>query len=154
MAGKISELTPKATPTGSEEVEVRDGSSNVSVTLQKIAGLAVGGAYDAQMSFYGTPANGQVLGDWYPARAGSAVLQANSFGKAAAAATAETVLSLKKNGAEVATVTFAAAGTDGTVSASPAIQSFVAGDHFQLVNAATADATLADIHFALYATHS
>lgn len=151
---KISELTDAVTLTGSETVAIVQSSATVKVTAQNIADLHAGGVYDTQLSFYGTPSNGQILGDWYPARSGTATLQANSFANARAAATAETVLSLKKNGSEVATITFAASGTTGTVSASPALQSFTSSDHFQLVNAATADATLADIHLTIYAVYS
>jgi len=62
------------------------------------------------------------------------------------AATASTVFSLKKNGTEFATITFAIAGTVATFVAASAT-TLSPGDYISLVAPATADATLADIGF-------
>jgi hypothetical protein len=60
------------------------------------------------------------------------------------AATASSVFSLQKNGAEFATITFAASGTVGTfVCASDT--SFASGDVFSIVTPSPRDATLGDI---------
>jgi len=62
------------------------------------------------------------------------------------AATASTVFSLKKNGTQFATITFAASGTVATfVAASSTTLS--PGDYLTLVAPASADASLADIGF-------
>jgi hypothetical protein len=67
-----------------------------------------------------------------------------STGYARIAATAETVLDVQKNGANIGTVTFAAASPTSTFAlASPT--SFAAGDRLGIVNEDPADATLAGV---------
>lgn len=63
------------------------------------------------------------------------------------AATAQTIFSLKKNGTEFATITFAASGTVATFTAASAT-TLSPGDYLTLVAPASADSTLADIGFA------
>lgn len=65
---------------------------------------------------------------------------------AGAAATASTVVTLKKNGTSIGTLTWAIAGTVPTVAFTGAV-SFAGGDTFSVHGPATADATLADISF-------
>ena len=68
---------------------------------------------------------------------------------AEASATASTVFDVKKNGSNVGTITFAAAGTVATfVMASQT--NFVAGDRLTVVAPASPDATLANIGFDLH----
>lgn len=76
------------------------------------------------------------------------VALAGSYSKAGAAADAETVFSVKKNGSEFGTITFAASGTTGTLAAASATI-FSAGDVLTIVAPASADATLADVDFQL-----
>jgi len=76
---------------------------------------------------------------------------AGSTAAAENAATAATVLSLRKNNVEFATVTFAAAGTTGTFSAS-ALTTFAATDKLKIVASATADATLANVSVTIVGT--
>ena len=71
---------------------------------------------------------------------------ANSYAEAAIAANASTVYSVKKNGTEFATVTFAASATSATFIASTAT-SFSPGDILEIHTPATADTNLADIGF-------
>ena len=67
-----------------------------------------------------------------------------STGYARIAATAETVLDVQKNGSNIGTVTFAAAGATPTFGlASPT--SFAAGDRLGILNEDPADATLAGV---------
>lgn len=73
---------------------------------------------------------------------------AGSYSKAAAAADAETVFSVNKNGSEFGTITFAASGSTGTFAAASAT-SFAAGDVLTIVAQASADATIADVDFQL-----
>lgn len=76
---------------------------------------------------------------------------AGSVAKALVAATASTVITIKKSGVEVDTITFDAAGTTGTFASTGGLPiAFVPGDVLELHNQATADATLADIGTALY----
>ena len=65
-----------------------------------------------------------------------------SYFKSAVAATASTVLTVYKNGVSVGTVTFASAGTTGTVLTTAI--SMVAGDILTVVTPSTIDATFAD----------
>lgn len=67
---------------------------------------------------------------------------ARSFARARIAATAATVYVVRRNGAQVATVTFAAGATVGVWSAGV---TWADGDFATLEAPATADATLADI---------
>lgn len=71
-----------------------------------------------------------------------------SYSKAGAAATAETIFSIKKNGSEFGTITFAISGTTGTLAAASAT-SFSAGDLLTIVAPADNDASLADVDFQL-----
>lgn len=71
-----------------------------------------------------------------------------SKSKAIVAATAQSIFSLRKNGVEFGTVTFAASGTTGTFSVAASTSFDPANnDYFSIVAPATTDATLADISF-------
>ena len=74
-----------------------------------------------------------------------------SIAKAGTAATGSTVFTLKKNGTQIGTMTFAASGTTATFSFASAA-SFTIGDIIDLVAPSTQDATLADISVTLVAT--
>lgn len=80
---------------------------------------------------------------------------AQSRAKALVAATASTVIDVKKNGTSVGSITFAAAATVGTFLTSPATTvSFLAGDYLELVAPATHDLTLADITVTLHGSRN
>lgn len=90
----------------------------------------------------GIPSNGEVLGGGIAPYA-MTLAAGNSSCKALAGATGAVTLLIKKNGTQIGSIDFAAAATVGSVSF---IDSSVsAGDHVTIHNAATADATLADI---------
>jgi hypothetical protein len=106
------------------------------------------GIYDMGMYQPGTPGSSQDICRYpFPRSVTFHYDCGLSRAQAGTAATAQTVFSLKKNGAEFATCTFAASGTTGTFSGE--ITAFTAGDIFRLVAPASADATLADIGFAI-----
>ncbi len=69
---------------------------------------------------------------------------AGSTGYARIAATGDTVLDVQKNGSNIGTVTFAAAGAT-PIFALPSATSFAAGDRLGIVNEDPADATLAGV---------
>ena len=71
-----------------------------------------------------------------------------SIVKAGVAATASAALSVRKNGSQFGTATFAAAGTTATLAVASAT-TFAAGDLLSIVAPASADATLADIAITL-----
>lgn len=72
-----------------------------------------------------------------------------SYGKAAVAATASTAFDVKKNGSSVGTITFASSATTATFVTAAGALSLAAGDVIEIVAPGSADATLADIGFAL-----
>ena len=67
------------------------------------------------------------------------------------AATASTVFTLKKNGTDIGTITFAASGTTGTVSFT-GVQVFNINDTLTIVGPVTADTTLADLSMSFKGT--
>ncbi len=74
-----------------------------------------------------------------------------SRAKSGVAATASTVLNIKKNGLVVGTITFGAGQTAGVfAAAAPTVVG--ATDELTIENQAVADATLADVRFALHGT--
>lgn len=66
-------------------------------------------------------------------------------------ATAQTVLTLLKNGSSVGTITFAAGGTSGVFAVASDV-TIVAGDKLGVQNQGTADVTLADVHISIIFT--
>lgn len=96
------------------------------------------------LSFHcsGFPADAEVIGGGI-APYSMAILSQNSACKALAPATASTIFVIKKNGAQIGQIDFAAAATAGSLSFTDT--SIAAGDQITIHNAATADATLADI---------
>lgn len=71
-----------------------------------------------------------------------------SQGYAGVAATAATTLVLQKNGTNIGTVNFAAAGSVATFTLASAV-AFAAGDRLDVLSASTLDATLADVTLAI-----
>ena len=77
----------------------------------------------------------------------------NSIAKAGTAATASTAFTIKKNGTQIGTMTFAASGTTATFTFASQV-SVAVGDIIDMVAPATQDSTLADISVTLAATLS
>lgn len=71
--------------------------------------------------------------------------------KAGVAATAETIFTLKKNAAAIGTVTFAIAGTSGSISFTAAT-AFAIGDILTMEAPGTPDATIANLGFTIKGT--
>lgn len=109
--------------------------------------------YDVVFSVYGTQtdANEQLLRFLSPRAFTIPANFSGSIAKAEVAATSQTVFTVKKNGASIGTITFAASGTTGTFSSTAQI-SVVSGDVLTAVGAATADATLANIDIVISAS--
>jgi len=86
--------------------------------------------------------------------AGAATFPAGLTGSqfiAGVAATGSTILTLKRNGSSIGTITFGAASTTATASFATAV-TFFAGDVLEVVGPASADATLAKISLTLRGT--
>ena len=105
--------------------------------------------YDIGGTIVGQPAGGAILLR-YPApravRFPSGL--ANSRGVAGTAATASAVFSIRKNGTQFATMSFAGGASTATFTAASDTD-FAAGDILTVVSPSPADSTLADIGFAL-----
>jgi hypothetical protein len=74
---------------------------------------------------------------------------ASSKFKALVAATATYVVTIKRNGSSIGTLSWAAAGTVPTVTFAAAVD-FAAGDTLELVGQTTPDATIANLSFTFY----
>lgn len=111
--------------------------------------------YDVAIQSEGMPeASAVLLRFIFPRAASFADDFAGSKGLAVTAATASYVLSIKKNGTTIGSITFAAAGTTPTFATSGGATSFVADDVLTIVGAASPDASLADLAFTLVGTRS
>lgn len=100
----------------------------------------------------GRPANGALIAAILPSvTCHFAAGLADSRAKAGVAATAQTVFSVQKNGVEVGTITFDAAGTSGAFAAA-AQTDLTNADELTVHAPATADATLADLRITLHGT--
>jgi len=101
--------------------------------------------------FPGEPAASQVIAHHVFADKVSFPPQlANSSAKALVAATAETIFIIKKNGAQIATMTFAIAGTVPVFADMAAAVTFAPDDYLTVEGPAIPDATLSDISVTLF----
>jgi hypothetical protein len=106
--------------------------------------------YDLAFFVAGSPIDDEIVGSFVAVRAVTIADDfAGSLATAATAATAETIFTVNVNGAPVGTVTFAAAGTAGTLVTTGGAVALVAGDVLSLVAPAVADATIADVAITL-----
>jgi len=104
--------------------------------------------YDIAIDVPGRPGSGATLGKWVaPSLVTFRAGLSESVADADAAATAETVFSLRKNGVEFATITFAASDATATFVCATDTD-FTSGDVLTLV-APTRDDTLSDIAFTI-----
>jgi hypothetical protein len=100
---------------------------------------------DVRHFFPGAPGNSAVVAQFVATRAmGFAINAPGSKAVLAVAATASTVLTVKKNGTSIGTITFGVAGTTGTFAFAAATE-LAAGDVLTVANQASADATAAGI---------
>ncbi|MDD3181357.1 MAG: hypothetical protein PHD48_00905 [Alphaproteobacteria bacterium] len=114
-----------------------------------IAAEAGAAPYDIGGSFVGKPSAGTAIMRFPMPRAVRFLSgMALSKGVAAIAASASVSFSIRKNGAEFATMTFAASGTSATFACATTTN-FTAGEVLTVVAPSSPDDTLADIGFAL-----
>lgn len=110
--------------------------------------------WDIMGSTFGVPAASQVDIRFTTARAFSLPTNlAGSLVSSGTPATASAVYSIQKNSVTVATVTFGAGSSVGTLSNQTAIN-FAIGDKFRVVAPATPDVALADVDFTFLAVLS
>lgn len=97
----------------------------------------------------GSPSDGELVFSYIASKAFTLPSGlTGSYGESVASATGSAAFSIKKNGVEVGTATWAASATTATLAMASAT-AFAAGDTLTITGPATADATLADITFAL-----
>ena len=126
---------------GSTDGLVRLGGSSSASTTVELAGSTAGSPTASERIFHYIATRTVTL----PAGL------TNSQGVAKTAATAQTDFDIKKNGASVGTMRFAASATTATfIMASET--SLVAGDELEIIAPATPDATLADLAWTLRGT--
>lgn len=143
IRSKINLMVPRLLPGGGSEGQVlaKSASGDFQVawtTLAQVKGFAGGVA--------GKPAGGQLVGGGI-APYSFTLSAANSTAIANTAATSSTVFIIKRNGAQIGTITFSASATVGIVSFTQT--SVSAGQRVEIYAPATPDATLADILFLL-----
>lgn len=118
---------------------------------REIGAMTVSTPFDAVMFFPGAPTASAIVAQVVAARPlffPGNLSGSEGYGKTAA--TASTVFDVKKNGASVGSITFAASGTVPTfLTTSGAAISLASGDRLEVVAPATPDATLANISFTL-----
>jgi hypothetical protein len=159
---KDSGLTLSGANTGDQtSVTGNAGTATALQTARTIGGTSFDGTanitqpYDMVVAAAGVPTASQVLLKMTMPRA--VTLAANLSGSkptaADVAATASTVVEVKKNGSQVATLTYAAAGTVPTLATSGgSAVSFAVDDILTVVCPASPDATLSGIYIVLAAT--
>ena len=112
------------------------------------------GSYDLGLTWPGTlPASQVLLRYPFPRAVDFPAGLTGSRGVAAVAATATTTLDLRKNGASVGSVQYAAGATTATFTMA-SVTSFAAGDVLTVHAPASADTTLADIGLSLAGTRA
>jgi hypothetical protein len=108
-----------------------------------------GGITELSLFAGGKPTTGELLfRHEFTTAIGIPIDLTGSQGSSGVAATASAVLSLKKNGTQFGTATWAVAGTEPTFAAA-AIASFAVGDVLSITAPVTPDATLADISLSI-----
>ena len=116
-------------------------------TIAAEAGVAA--PYDVGGCFVGKPSAGIVILRYpMPRAVRFEAGMSSSRGVAASAASASASFSIRKNGAEFATMTFAASGTNATFACATTTN-FAAGEVLTVVAPSSPDDTLSDIGFAL-----
>jgi hypothetical protein len=156
--------TGKTTPIDADELAVVDTAasdvlkkllwSNVKATLKTYFDTlyaAAGGAATIELSMFAgsKPTASEVLfRHEFTVAATIPAGLTGSQGSAGIAATASTVLTLKKNTTSIGTATWAAAGTEPTFAAA-SLTSFAIGDVLSITAPASPDATLADISLSI-----
>ncbi len=114
-----------------------------------VAEAGVATPYDVGGCYVGKPSAGSVILRYpMPRAVRFAAGLSSSTGVAATAATAAVSFSIRKNGAEFATMNFAASATIATFTCAGAVD-FAAGNVLTLVAPSSPDDTLSDIGFAL-----
>jgi hypothetical protein len=128
------------------EGETSAGVPNEAANLDLIdAKLLDHNSNDVSSFFPGVPGNSAVVAQFVAARAmGFPINAVGSKAVLAVAATASTVLTVKKNGTTIGTITFGASGTTGTFAFAAATE-LAAGDILTVVNQSSADSTAAGI---------
>lgn len=156
IASSAGSGTGSATLAGDSDVAITSPTNNQYLAWNTVAGYWINQSapMNIAVSITGLMVNAEIMLQYvFPYAASFPSGLTGSYAKANTAATASTTVTIKKNGASVGTLAWAASGTSGTFTFSTAT-SFAAGDVLQLVAPSTADATLADIGITLAGTRT
>lgn len=141
-------VRPSDGAAGSKRILVEDLEESLAALIGKYIWVFAGQMLEPQ-------ASNSIIAGWMPAVDVTIPSIANgnpSCAVAEIAATAETIFSIRKNNVEVATLTFAAAGTTGTFAIPGDIDLTAGTDRLTVKVPASADATLALMFFSIYGT--
>jgi hypothetical protein len=130
-----------------------DGTDVIAISIGNAGGDDIG-PYDVGVYFPGTPGAGATLLQLIAPRAFKLPAGlTGSQGYAGTAPTAQADLDIRKNGASIGTVTFAAAASTASFSFASEV-AFVAGDRLAVLAPASQDASLADISITFKGTRT
>lgn len=158
----IHNTTAKAatvrTATLGATVTLRPGELSIvasrGASLVALAASAVGGLYDIGLFIPGQPAASAMVFQFVVSRAISfPVNLAGSLAKAGTAATSAAAFTLRRNGANIGTIDFAAGSATATFTLAGGA-AFAAGDVLEILAPSPQDATLADVSITLIASRS
>lgn len=125
------------------------GASTVQGAIEGILDRTSLGRYDVSFWLEGLMENSEILFRYVASRPFEILVGApNSICVSRVAADTSTVISMKKNGVQFGTITFASAATTGTISI-PGTTSFVNGDVIQIDAPLAADTALRDVSMTL-----
>jgi hypothetical protein len=130
-----------------------DGTDVIAISIGNAGGDYIG-PYDVGVYFPGQPGAGATLLQLVAPRAFTLPAGlTGSQGYAATAPTAQADLDIRKNGASIGTITFAAPASTATFAFAGEVD-FAAGDRLTIIAPGTQDASLADISITLKGTRN
>jgi hypothetical protein len=125
------------------------------IYLLCVPGGTAGPAYDIAFYFPGVPTGAQEMFKLTAARAFELPDEfAGSVGDAGVVPAASTVLTVKKNGSSIGTITIATGGSFTFVTTATVPETFAVGDEISVDNQATADTACADINVTFKGTRT
>lgn len=153
--------TIKASSGSGANVTMNPGTSGMfyqdfeDIYLIGAIGTNAGPPYDIGFYLNGAPTGAQEMFKFTAPRAFEFPDEfAGSVGDAGVNPTASTVLTVKRNGGSIGTITISTAGAFTFATTATTVEAFAAGDELSVDNQATADATAADISLTFVGTRT
>lgn len=136
------------------ETNVEEIEGNIEEIWSDVQVYGTPAFYDFAIYAAGVPEDSEILFSYVAIRGFDIASGSSSMaGVLGVAATAETVVTVRKNGSSIGTLTWAASGTEATTSVTSDV-SFVAGDVLDVVTQSSADDTAADFSISITATRN